>query len=114
MRKSDFDPIREARERDLQVRTLSRQMLEGLPACRDDGGLQLSNGMVLDPGGIGEIASHAAGCRSQARVGVNLQMEDLEFSGHGCWLAGRRRLRGNQDSNRVRPHKGARLPDPCR
>jgi hypothetical protein len=41
-------------------------------------------------------------------------MEDLQFSGHGCWPARRRRLRGNQDSNRARPHKGARLPDPCR
>src|SRR5260370_34946948 len=99
MRKSDFDAIREAREGDLQVRALSRQMLEGLPACRDDGGLQLSSGMDLYPGGIGELATHPAGCRRRARVGVNQQMVVLESSATGSWPPTRRTAGGHQGRN---------------
>ena len=45
--KSNFDAVWEARECYVQVRMVSRQVVEGFPASCHDGSLQLSNSVFL-------------------------------------------------------------------
>jgi len=111
---SDFHAIGKARESDLQLRLIYRQMFESFRASGDDGGLQSSDGVVLESRGISEIADHASGCGRQARVGLDVQEEAFEFSGHGWWPERLRKLPGSRGNSRDRRSKGARLPAPCR
>ena len=114
MGQSDFHAIGKAREGDLQLRMICREMFESFRAGRDDGRLQSSDGIVLESRGIAEIADHASGRGRQARVGLDEQEEALEFSGHGWWPERLRRLPGSRGNSRDRRSKGARLPAPCR
>src|SRR3981081_3733488 len=108
MGQSDFHAVGKARECNFQLRMMRRQMFESFRASRDDGGLQSSDGAVLESRGIGEIAGNASGRGRQARVGIQEQAESFGFSGHGWWLERRRRLPGNPGNRRDRLYKGAR------
>ena len=93
---------------------ICRQMFESFRADSDDGGLQSSDGLVLKSRLVGEIADHASGRGRQARVGLDVQEEAFEFSGHGWWPERLRKLPGSRGNSRDRRSKGARLPAPCR
>src|ERR1700674_3991391 len=114
MGQRNFHAVGKARECDLQLRMTCRQMFESFRAGSDDGQLQSSDGVVLESRGIGEIADHASRRGRQARVGLDVQEEALEFSGHGWWPERLRKLPGSRGNSRDRRSKGARLPAPCR
>src|SRR6266851_2989893 len=114
MGQSDFNAIGKARECDSQLTMICRQMVESFRAGSDDGGLQSSDGAVLESRDIGEIADHATGRGRQTRVGIDLHLEAFEFSGHGCWPETLRRLRGNRGNSRDRQSKGGHFAAPCR
>src|SRR5260370_17476907 len=80
-----------------------RQMVESFRAGSDDGGLQSSDGAVLESRDIGEIADHATGRGRQTRVGIDLHLEAFEFSGHGCWPETLLILPGNRGNSRDLP-----------
>lgn len=84
MSKSHLDAVREARERNFQVRVVGRQVIEGLPASGHNGSLQLSDGVFLYSRRIGEVAGCASDGGGESRVGVDLNVERFGFSGHGC------------------------------
>jgi len=71
-------------------------MFESFRAGSDDGRLQSSDGVVLESGGIGEIADHASGRGRQTRVRIDVQEEALGSVCHGWWPERLRRLPGNR------------------
>lgn len=84
MRERNLDAIGEARGNNIQVRMVAGQVFEGFLASGDDARLQLRDGVILQPGGISEVASHTTDCRGQPRIGVDLHVKTLWISGHGC------------------------------
>jgi len=90
------------------------QVLKSFRAGSDDRGLQSSYGAILESGDIGHITDHAARRSRQARVGIEEQSECFGLSGHGWWLATRRKLPGNPGNRRDRLSKGVRCAVPCR
>jgi hypothetical protein len=114
MRKRDFDAISEAREGDLQVRRVSRQVFEGFPARSNDGRLPLRDGVIFHSCAIGKVAGDTADRGSQTDIRVELQVEAYKFSGHGFWRGRPRRLPGNPGNSRDRPCKGARCAALCK
>jgi hypothetical protein len=84
MRQNNFDAVGEAGKSDFQMGMLSGQVVECFPAGGYNRNLQLSNGLVLQPGKIGQIMRRASDRGSQPRISVDLQMKALGFSDHGC------------------------------
>ncbi len=83
MGQRNFEAIREARKINLQMRMLPGQMLERFQARFDDRGLQPGGGLAFETGGIRKETGYATRRRSQPGVGVNAQVQDFGFSGHG-------------------------------
>jgi hypothetical protein len=114
MAKSDLHAVGKARESYFQMRMIWSQMLKSFRAGSDDRGLQSSYGAILESGDIGHITDHAARRSRQARVGIEEQSECFGLSGHGWWLATRRKLPGNPGNRRDRLSKGVRCAVLCR
>ena len=82
--KSDFQAIGETREENFQPRMSGCEVFENFRARSDDGGLQMSDNVVLQAGGISEPTDYTSGTSRQAGVGFDLQVESFWLSGHGC------------------------------
>ncbi len=83
MQEHDFDAIWKTRKVDFQMRMLEGQMLESFLASCNDSGLQSSDGSDLEACRIGKIVRHPSGRSRQAHVGIDEQVQVLQFSGHG-------------------------------
>ncbi len=58
-------------------------MLESFQACCNDSRLQSINGSDLEACGIGQMVRHTSNRGRQAHVGIDEQVQVLQFSGHG-------------------------------
>jgi len=83
IREHNLDAIWKTREVNFQMRMLEGQMFESFLASCNDSRLQSSDGSVLEACRIGQMVRHASSCGCQAHVGIDEQVQVLEFSGHG-------------------------------
>jgi hypothetical protein len=114
MRERDLDAIREARERDAQVRMIFCKMVEGFLAGAHDCRLQLRDRFVFQTSSIGETTRGASHRGRQPCVGVDLETNASCVSGHGCSQGPLRTLPGSPGNSRDRRRRASLYSDLCK
>lgn len=65
------------------MRMWESQLLESFLACCNDSRLQSIDGSDFEACDIGQMVRHTSNRGSQAHVGIDEQVQVLQFSGHG-------------------------------
>ncbi len=110
----NLDTAGKPAHRDAQRRSRARQPFECGEAGCHDGRLQLLRRSRLESRRVGHEVRKSAGGSCEPRIPVELELNDLRLSGHGCPQGQCRTLPCNRDNSRARRRRGARCLVLCK